>query len=56
MLRKLRHTDQARRNVGVNEVIQSEPEPSNNEQALLAAANSEIDFLWPLEADRVEER
>ncbi len=35
--------------IGVNEVIQSEPEPSNKEQAMLAAANSEIDFSLPPE-------
>jgi hypothetical protein len=35
--------------IGVNEVIQSEPEPSNKEQAMLAAANSGIDFSLPPE-------
>jgi hypothetical protein len=35
--------------IGVNEVIQSEPEPSNKEQAMLAVANSGIDFSLPLE-------
>jgi hypothetical protein len=35
--------------IGVNEVIQSEPEPSNEERAMLAAANSGIDFSLPLE-------
>ena len=35
--------------MGVNEVIQSEPEPSNEEQAMLAAANSRIDFSLPPE-------
>jgi hypothetical protein len=35
--------------MGVNEVIQSEPEPSNKEQAMLVAANSGIDFSLPPE-------
>ncbi len=35
--------------MGVNEVIQSEAEPSNKEQAMLAAANSGIDFSLPPE-------
>jgi hypothetical protein len=35
--------------IGVNEMIQSEPEPSNEEQAMLAAANSGIDFSLPPE-------
>jgi hypothetical protein len=35
--------------IGVNEVIQCEPEPSNREQAMLAAANSGIDFSSPPE-------
>jgi hypothetical protein len=35
--------------IGVSEVIQSEPEPSNEEQAMLAAANSGIDFSLPPE-------
>jgi hypothetical protein len=35
--------------IGVNEVIQSEPEPSNKEQAMLAAANPGIDFSLPPE-------
>jgi hypothetical protein len=35
--------------IGVNEVIQSEPEPSEEEQAMLAVANSEIDFSLPPE-------
>jgi hypothetical protein len=35
--------------IGVNEVIQSEPEPSDKEQAMLAAANSGIDFSLPPE-------
>jgi hypothetical protein len=30
--------------IGVNEVIQSEPEPGNEEQAMLAVANLWIDF------------
>jgi hypothetical protein len=30
--------------IGVDEVVQSKPEPSNEEQAMLAAANSGIDF------------
>ena len=39
----------------VNEVIQSEREPSNEEQAMLAAANSGIDFSTPPE-DRPTKR
>ncbi len=35
--------------IGVNEVIQSEPEPSNEEQAMLAVANLGIDFSLPPE-------
>ncbi len=35
--------------IGVNEAIQSEPEPSNKEEAMLAAANSGIDFSSPPE-------
>ncbi len=35
--------------IGVNEVIQSEPEPSNEEQAMLTAANSGIYFSSPPE-------
>jgi hypothetical protein len=35
--------------IGVNEVIQSEPEPSDEEQGMLAATNSEIDFSSPPE-------
>ncbi len=35
--------------IGVHEVIQSEPEQSNEEQAMLAAANSGIDFSLPPE-------
>jgi hypothetical protein len=35
--------------MGVNEVIQSEPEPSNEERAMLALANSEIYFSLPPE-------
>jgi len=35
--------------MGANEVIQSEREPSDKEQAMLAAANSGIDFLTPPE-------
>jgi hypothetical protein len=35
--------------IGVTEVIQNEPEPSNEEQAMLAAANSGIDFSLPPE-------
>jgi hypothetical protein len=35
--------------IGVNEVIQSEPEPSNKEQAMFAAANSGIVFSLPPE-------
>ena len=35
--------------MGVDEVVQSEPEPSNKEQAMLAAANSGIDFSLPPE-------
>ena len=41
--------------MGVNEVIQSEREPSNKEQAMLAAANSGIDFSTPSE-DRPTKR
>jgi hypothetical protein len=33
----------------INDVIQSEPVPSNEEQAMLAAANSGIDFSLPPE-------
>ena len=33
--------------MGVNEVIQSEGEPSDKEQAMLVAANSGIDFSAP---------
>jgi hypothetical protein len=35
--------------MGVDEVVQSEPEPSNEEQAMLAAANSGMDFSSPPE-------
>jgi hypothetical protein len=35
--------------MGVDEVIQSDPEPSNKEQTMLAAANSGIDLSLPLE-------
>jgi hypothetical protein len=35
--------------MGVNEVIQSDPEPSNKERAILAAAKSGIDLSLPLE-------
>ena len=35
--------------MGVNKVIQSEREPSNEERAMLAAANSGIDFSSPPE-------
>jgi hypothetical protein len=35
--------------IGVNEVIQSEPESSDKEQAMLAVANSGIDFSLPPE-------
>jgi hypothetical protein len=35
--------------LGANEVIQNEPEPSDEEQAMLAAANSGIDFSSPPE-------
>jgi len=35
--------------MGVDEVIQSEREPSNEERAMLAAANSGIDFSAPRE-------
>ena len=35
--------------MGVNEVIQSEREPSDKERAMLAAANSGIDFSTPRE-------
>ncbi len=35
--------------IGVNEVIQSEPEPSDEEQAMLAMANLVIDFSLPPE-------
>ncbi len=35
--------------MGINEVIQSEPVPSDQEQAMLAAANSGIDFSLPPE-------
>ncbi len=41
--------------MGVNEVIQSEREPSNEERAMLAAANSGIDFSTPPE-DRPTKR
>jgi hypothetical protein len=41
--------------MGVNEVIQSEREPSNKEQAMLTAANSGIDFSSPSE-DRPTKR
>jgi hypothetical protein len=40
---------------GVNEVIQSEREPSDKERAMLAAANSGIDFSSPPE-DRPTKR
>jgi hypothetical protein len=35
--------------LGVDKVVQSEPEPSNEEQAMLAAANSGIGFSLPPE-------
>ena len=35
--------------MGVNEMIQSEREPNDKERAMLAAANSGIDFLMPPE-------
>jgi hypothetical protein len=35
--------------IGVNEVIRSEPEPSNKEQAMLTAAKLGIDFSLPPE-------
>jgi hypothetical protein len=35
--------------MGVDEVVQSEPEPTNEEQAMLAAANSGMDFSSPPE-------
>jgi hypothetical protein len=35
--------------MGVDEVVQSEPEPSNEERAMLAAANSGMDFSSPPE-------
>ncbi len=35
--------------MGVDEVVQSEPEPSNEKQAMLAAANSGINFSSPPE-------
>ena len=35
--------------MGVNEVIQSEREPSDEERVMLAAANSGIDFSTPPE-------
>jgi len=35
--------------MGVNEVIQNEREPSDKERAMLAAANSGIDFSTPPE-------
>ena len=41
--------------MGVNEVIQSEREPNKGEQAMLAAANSGIDFSTPPE-DRPTKR
>jgi hypothetical protein len=41
--------------MGVNEVIQSEREPSNEERAMLAAANPGIDFSTPPE-DRPNKR
>ena len=41
--------------MGVNEVIQSEREPSDEERAMLAAANSGIDFSAPRE-DRPTKR
>ncbi len=41
--------------IGVNEVIQSEREPSDEERTMLAAANSGIDFSTPPE-DRPTKR
>ena len=41
--------------MGVDEVIQSEREPSDEENAMLAAANSGIDFSAPRE-DRLTKR
>ena len=35
--------------IGMNEAIQSEREPSNEERAMLAAANSGLDFSAPPE-------
>ncbi len=35
--------------MGVDEVVQSKPEPSNEERAMLAAANSGMDFSSPPE-------
>ncbi len=35
--------------MGVDEVVQSEPEPSDKEQAMLTAANSGMDFSLPPE-------
>jgi hypothetical protein len=35
--------------MGVDKVVQSKPEPSDKEQAMLAAANSGIDFSLPPE-------
>ena len=35
--------------MGADEVVQSKPEPSNEEQAMLAAANSGMDFSSPPE-------
>jgi hypothetical protein len=35
--------------MGVDKVVQSEPEPSDEERAMLTAANSGIDFSSPPE-------
>ncbi len=42
--------------MGVDEVIHSDPESSNKEQAMLAAANSGIDLSLPWKTNQIEQR